>query len=299
MIRAFSKIKNLDPSRVAPGNGTTWFIYTLLPALKSKRVLISGPSYSDYKDACIMHNIHYTAINSDEKKLFVHDLNKISDMAEKFDTVFICNPSNPTGVLISEKELVSLIKHHPDTFFIVDESYLPFVHNAEKISLVNNTELKNLIVLSSMSKIFRIPGLRTGFLTSSPGIINRVMHYYQPWSINSLAQKGVIYLLEKDNEIQPFIEKTRDFIKKERKAFINCLKDTKGIELFHSETSFVLAKLTGDLKSHDLCKFIGDQKILIRDCSNFDGLSDRFVRFSLKTRNLNIRLADFIKKALE
>ena len=149
-----------------------------------------------------------------------------------------------------------------------------------------------------MSKIFSIPGLRTGFLTSSPEIINRITHYSQPWSINSLAQKGVIYLLEKETEVKPFIEKTRCFVNKEREVFVNNLKDTKGIKLFPSETSFVLAKLTGNLKSNDLCKYIGDKKILIRDCSNFDGLSDRFVRFSLKTQDLNNRLAGFIKKAL-
>ena len=298
MIQAFSKAKDIDPSRIAPGNGTTWFIYTLILALKSKKVLICGPAYSDYKDACIMHNVEYIFTNSDEDSLFVHDLNKISDMAGKFDTIFICNPSNPTAGLIAKKELAALIKNHPDTFFVIDESYLPFVHGAEELSLINSTDLTNLIVLSSMSKIFRIPGLRTGFLTSSPAIINRIMHYYQPWSINSLAQKGVTYLLEKEAEIKPFIEKTRRFIKEEREIFIAGLQTTKEIKLFPSETSFVLAKLTGNLKSNDLCKYIGDQKILIRDCSNFDGLSDRFVRFSLKTQDLNNRLVNFIKKAL-
>ncbi|MCK5099371.1 MAG: aminotransferase class I/II-fold pyridoxal phosphate-dependent enzyme [Desulfobacteraceae bacterium] len=298
MIQAFSKSKNIDSARIAVGNGTTWFIYTLIQALKSKEVLICGPAYSDYKDACIMHNVQYTFLNSSEDSLFVHDFNKISDMADKFDTIFICNPNNPTAALIVKKKLTALIKSHPDTFFIVDESYLPFVHEAEELSLVNNTELANLIVLSSMSKIFSIPGLRTGFLTSSPEIINRITHYSQPWSINSLAQKGVIYLLEKKVEIKPFIEKTRQFIKQEREMFIDNFKDTKEIKFFPSETSFVLAKLTGNLKSNDLCRYIGDQKILIRDCSNFDGLSDRYVRFSLKTQDLNIRLVHFIKQAL-
>ncbi|MCP3901608.1 MAG: aminotransferase class I/II-fold pyridoxal phosphate-dependent enzyme, partial [Desulfobacteraceae bacterium] len=167
------------------------------------------------------------------------------------------------------------------------------------LSLANNTEFANLIVLVSMSKIFTIPGLRTGFLVAKPEVINKVMKYYQPWSINALAQKGVIYLLEKEDENKEFLEKTRLFIKEERERFVNNLKIVEGIKLFDSSTSFVLAKLTNSLKSEDFCKYIGDQKVLIRDCSNFDGLSDKFVRFSLKTQDLNNRLVNFIQQALK
>lgn len=299
LIQAFSKAKDIDPARIAAGNGTTWFIYTIIPALKVKKVLICGPAYSDYKDACIMHGVKYTFVHSDEDFLFVHDLDRISDMAGNFDTIFICNPNNPTAGLIAKEDLVRLIKKHPETLFVVDESYLPFVHGAEELSLINNTELENLILLSSMSKIFTIPGLRTGFLTGDSKIINRVMNYSQPWSINALAQKGVIYLLERKEEIKPFLEKTRQFIKKERDNFSDNLRHTNGITLCPSQTSFVLAKLTGKLKADDLCQYIGDQKILIRDCSNFHGLSDKFVRFSLKTQDLNNRLVAFIKQALK
>jgi threonine-phosphate decarboxylase len=299
MVTAFGRAKNIDVSRIAAGNGTTWFIYTLIPALASKNVLICGPAYSDYKDACIMHGVKYTFFHSSDNDLFVHDLDMVSEMADRFDTVFICNPNNPTAQLIDTTSLLQLIKKHPDTFFVVDESYLPFVDNGEDLSLIQNTGLDNLIVLSSMSKIFTIPGLRTGFLTASPAIIRSVMKYFQPWSINSLAQKGVIYLLETEDNNQSFIEQTRKFIKEERGNFKESLKETPGIKLFFSEASFVLAKLTGNIRSEDFCRYIGEHKILIRDCSNFDGLSDRFVRFSLKTRDLNDRLAGLIKQALK
>ncbi len=299
MVQAFSKAKNIDFERVAAGNGTTWFIYTLIQALTPQKVLICGPAYSDYKDACIMYNVQYTFLNSDENSLFTHNLSEVSEMAEKFDVIFICNPNNPTGALIAKENLIKLIKKHPRTYFVIDESYLPFVPGAEDLSLINSAEPVNLIALFSMSKIFTIPGLRTGFLVANPEVINKVMKYYQPWSINALAQKGVIYLLEKEDQNKEFLEKTRLFIKGERERFINDLKIIKGIKFFDSTTSFVLAKLTDSLKSEDFCNYIGDQKILIRDCSNFDGLSDKFVRFSLKTQDLNWRLVSFIKQALK
>jgi len=72
------------------------------------------------------------------------------------DTVFICNPNNPTGSLIPKHELEWLCRSHPDTNFIVDESYLPFVNLGEKESMINSG-LANVIVLISISKIFKNP----------------------------------------------------------------------------------------------------------------------------------------------
>jgi threonine-phosphate decarboxylase len=298
MIKAFSKAKDIDPSRVAPGNGTTWFIYTIIPALSPNNVLICGPAYSDYKDACIMHNIKFDFINSNEDSLFVHDIDRISNISDKYDMVFICNPNNPTAQLIDKEDLIKLIRTNFDTFFIIDESYLPFVENYEQLSLINNIEFKNLLVLSSMSKIFRIPGLRTGFLSGDPEIIRKIMHYYQPWSINCFAQKGVGFLLENQDKTRPFIKAAQKFIKKEKENFFEKLSNARTIKLFPSKTSFILAKLLDDTKSYDFCRYIADHKILIRDCSNFDGLSDKYVRFSLKTRALNNKLADLINQGI-
>ncbi len=299
MIRAFARAKNIDINRIASGNGTTWFIYTLIQAMNPGRVLILAPAYSDYKDACIMYNVPFTFFYSHEVDLFVHDLDKVSWLADKYDMVFICNPNNPSGGLIPGQDIVKLIKGRPDTLFVVDESYLPFVHKAEDLSLINDTELTNSVVLTSMSKIFGVPGLRTGFMTAAPEIITRVMHYYQPWSINCFAQAGISYLLDQEDQNSKFINKTRQFISRERKRFMAEFKGVRGIKLFFSETSFILAKLCLNIASGDFVNFIGDHKILIRDCSNFDGLSEKFVRFSLKTDKLNKKLIDLIKGALE
>ncbi|SLM31759.1 putative histidinol-phosphate/aromatic aminotransferase and cobyric acid decarboxylase [Desulfamplus magnetovallimortis] len=215
----------------------------------------------------------------------------------KIDTVFICNPNNPTGALIQHDDLISLLKEHPDVFFIIDESYLPFVIDAENISLVSETRYPNLIVLSSMSKIFRIPGLRTGFLCADPSVTEQIMTFYQPWSVNALAQAAVLHILENSALIAPFLETTRRFVQQEKQLFTDSLNAVAGLELdiYPGETYFLLAKLTGTLKSHELCDELGRHKILIRDCANFDGLSDSFVRFSLRDRDSNQKLADILK----
>ncbi len=59
MRKGFAHFHGIEANQVVAGNGTTWFIYTIPKALGSKKVLICGPTYSDYKDACLMHNIDF------------------------------------------------------------------------------------------------------------------------------------------------------------------------------------------------------------------------------------------------
>lgn len=298
MRKGFANYYNIDPRNVVAGNGTTWFIYTIPKALGSKKVLILGPTYSDYKDACVMHNIGFQHCLATDADQFIPDIDNVSRMARDADTVFICNPNNPTGSLISKGQIKYLIQKHEDTCFIIDESYLPFVQNADSYSMIADTGYQNLIVLSSMSKIFRIPGLRTGFLSAATGLAEKIMAHYQPWSVNALAQAVIEHIFDHPQRIEPFYQKTRDYIISEKQTFIESLGGIQGLQLIESSTYFILACLTNGVKSNELCERVGQHKILIRDCSNFFGLSDRHVRFSLKKRDINLRLADLIKQVL-
>ena len=299
MRKGFAEFYRIDQNNVVAGNGTTWFIYTIPKALSSKKVLIAGPTYSDYKDACLMHGIVFKHCIAKASDAFVPDIDEISRMAKEADTVFICNPNNPTGSLILREKLEYLIQKHEKTYFIIDESYLPFVDQAGDYSLVPKIGYKNLIVLSSMSKIFRIPGLRTGFLSAEQGIVKKIMAYYQPWSVNALAQAVIEHIFDHPESIEPFFQKTREYIKAEKQVFLESLNNIQGLQIFDSSAYFILACLTNGVNSRDFCERIGQHKILIRDCSNFFGLSDQFVRFSLKERRINELLADLIKQAVK
>ncbi len=292
-ISAFAGRYDIDPNLVLAGNGTTQFIYSLPQALETENALIIGPTYTDYEDACKMHNTSYKCLILKEQTDFKPDMHQTEQGIEKADTVFICNPNNPTGVLIPAEELNMLCRSHPNTSFVIDESYLPFVTDGDSMI---NSELSNVVVLNSMSKIFRIPGLRIGFIKSSGKIIEKLAGYSLPWSVNSLAQAAVVYLMEQRSETDAFIDNTRKFLDAERKRFAGMLENASGIKLFPSTTSFMLAKLSGNHRADDICSALSHEKILIRNCANFKGLSDRFIRISLKTQEINTMVAQRILK---
>ena len=285
-VNAFAGRYHIDPERVIAGNGTTQFIYSIPRILETKKALIFGPTYADYADACAMHHTPYDYSISDESVSFDHDISAAAQQIRGYDMVFICNPNNPTGNIIPAVDLEQLCRSHADTNFVIDESYLMFVDGSHKQSMMRSP-LPNVMVLNSLSKFFTIPGLRIGFLISSPVIIKKFKAYLLPWSVNSLAQMAVQYLMEQTAQVEEFIENTITFIAREKDILYETFKNSSDIKIFPSTTSFILARLYGNLTADTLGSHLAQDRILIRNCSNFSGLSDRFVRFSLKTSEVN------------
>jgi threonine-phosphate decarboxylase len=155
--------------------------------------------------------------------------------------------------------------------------------------------LPNVIILNSMSKIFRISGLRIGFIIASKSVIETLTRYSLPWSVNALAQAGVRYLMEHKAEVNSFVDRTQKLMENEKKRFAEKLKNAAGIELFASTTSFMLAKLVNRHTADAICQALLHERILIRNCSNFKGLSNSFIRISLKNSETNLM---FVEKLL-
>lgn len=286
ITNAFAARCDIHADQVIAGNGTTQFIYAIPQVLSTKRALILGPTYSDYADACKLHGAQYDFLLTKELAAFSPDIDVVIERSKEYDTVFICNPNNPTGVLIDVADLHRLCRVHPEVFFIIDESYLPFVDDYVQHSMIQ-FDLPNVLILNSMSKIFRIPGLRIGFLISSLKVIEKLRFFMLPWSVNSLAQAAVDYLMRHKEQVDAFIQKTVKFIETERNKLTVTFADTTAIKLFPSTTSFSLAKLYRNLTAEGVCAALTQERILIRNCSNFVGLSDSYIRISLKTPEIN------------
>jgi threonine-phosphate decarboxylase len=285
----------IDPDRILAGNGTTQFIYALPRALGIKSALIVAPTYSDYADACRLNNVKTTFVIAEESQNFQPNLDQIKKYLDGVDSVFICNPNNPTGSLIPADDIKALCQSYPDTIFIVDESYLSFVPGADEKS-IGRQDLSNLVVLVSISKIFAIPGLRIGFVVSSSERIKQLRRFLQPWSVNSLAQLATGYLMVQKDEVDTFIEKTNRLIIAERKRFVTAFEDVPDIILYPSATNFLVARLQNRLNAAGVCDRLIAHKIMVRNCRNFHGLTNRHIRISLKLPEHNLML---IQRLLE
>lgn len=290
MIKRYALDCDIDPNRVLAGNGTTQFIYTLPLALQPSGVLIVGPTYSDYADACRMHRIPFRYLMAREHDGFAPDVGRIAAAAADCDTVVICNPNNPTGQIIPRADLEQLCCAYPDKLFIIDESYLPFVENDISVSMLAGNAA-NTVILQSLSKIFRIPGLRIGFLISNRSIVDTVQRYMQPWSVNTLAQSAVDFLVRQKKVVDAFLLQTRTFVATEKALLTEKIARHAGVTVHASCTSFFLVSLPPFLPAQQVCRHLLENRILIRNCNNFNGLSEYHIRISVKDKPANQLLA--------
>lgn len=296
-VGRFADHFGIAENQVLAGNGTTQLIYDLPRALETKLALIVGPTYADYRDGCRQNHVESAYWLTRKRDDFQPDLTAIEKVLGPCDTVYICNPNNPTGTLVEGEALRHLCRKFPDKCFVVDESYLPFVEKPERWSLMVERP-KNVLVLHSMSKMFRIPGLRIGFVIGEPTLIDRMRRYALPWSVNSLALEAVQYLLSPNEAIDDFVTDTRTMLEKEKLAMHRRLAGIPGIRLFPSVTGFFLVQLPDPHRSEVVCRHLAQAKILIRDCANFKGLSDRFIRISLQGKKENKRCAETLAALL-
>ncbi len=283
-----AQIYSLHQDQILPSSGTTEWIFGIPKILNPKRVIILGPTYSDYADAAKQLGIRPIFILAEEETLFSPPLEDLTNRLQKKDLVFICNPNNPTGALIPPQKLQEIIFNFPDVFFIIDESYSDFVE--ERASLLDlGKPPENTIILRSFSKIYRIPGLRLGFAIASQKLSEFLWSLFLPWNVNRLAQVAGNWLLDQKD----YIIKVREFVKDERKRILKILKDLP-LKIFPSRTHFFLLKFPH--KVHSLWKaLLYQHHILTRDASNIYGLNPYFLRFALRSREEN----DYFCKALK
>ena len=284
--RLMAELLGVESHRIIAGNGTTHFIYAVCPALDAQRALIVGPTYSDYADACRMHRVSADHFLVRAEDAFEVDLELLDKSVGGYDVVFVCNPNNPTGHLIPCSRLKAVCDAHPETHFIIDESYLPFAADGEAQTMVFS-QPKNVSVLWSVSKIFGVPGLRAGFLIARQETISRFERFMQPWSLNALAQAAVEFLGTGIAATRDFIVATRRFIEAERLKFRDAIVSGGPLVPYPSEASYLLMALPKGLDAHEACRRMAEQRILIRNCDNFHGLSDRYIRVALKDPEAN------------
>ena len=297
IVELFAARHRLEPKNVLAGNGTTQFIYSLPQALAAKNALILGPTYADYADACGRHQLKIEHQLSEKQNGFTPDLEMLDRNADRFDTVFICNPNNPTGGLIPREKIATLCRRHPGTCFVIDESYLPFVAEYHRHSMIYEPP-ENVVVLQSLSKIFRVPGLRVGFLIAADSLVNRFRSWMLPWNVNGLAQEAVTFLMQHRSAVDEFVKRSSDYVRREREKLIHALIKRTQAKLYPSETVFFLVELPAAKTASGIKTALLQNRLLIRDCSNITGLSKQHIRVSIKTDEFNRQLAERLVELL-
>jgi histidinol-phosphate aminotransferase len=117
--------------------------------------------------------------------------------------LFVCNPNNPTGTMVSAAEVESLLSRVPAHVVVVfDEAYFEYVRSEQfPDSMSYVKQGRNVIVLRTFSKIYGLAGLRIGYGVATAEIINFLNRIRPPFNANSLAQRAALAALGDDEHV--------------------------------------------------------------------------------------------------
>jgi len=292
ITKAIAKYWGVSDENILLGNGSIELIYLIISAYRPKTTLIPVPTFSEYERVAksVNSKIHFLKLK--EKQGFSLNLGHFNPSS--FDIFFICNPNNPTGNLILKNS--SQIEKIADKLLVVDEAFMDFLPNQGDYTLIRKAaKKKRIAVLRTFTKFFSLPGLRIGYIVAHREVINKLRQYQAPWSINSLAQIAAEKILNN----KEYISKTYTLIEKERSFLLRRLAKTKGLKVYPSVANFLLIKIEkAGVTSKFLKEALISKGILLRDCSNFRNLDNKYIRVAVRTRKENLKLLIALKKVI-
>ncbi|HNU39635.1 MAG: putative aspartate aminotransferase 2 [Euryarchaeota archaeon ADurb.Bin190] len=185
---------------------------------------------------------------------------------EKAKMAFLCSPNNPTGNVLSEKELRAILES-TDAIVFLDEAYVEFARES-LILLVS--EYDNLIVGRTLSKAFGLAGMRLGYALAPEWIAEQYRRAAPPfYGISSAsAATGAAALSD-----LPFMRRSVERIVSERERLV------REIGCDASQANFLY--LRTELPSDQFAERFLCQGIIIRDCRSFRGAGEHQVRVTV------------------
>jgi len=282
------------------GNGSTELIGLFIQIQEPKKALLVSPTYSEYEREIILSGGTCQYHFLKEEHNFRIDVDALlADLTDEIDLLILCNPNNPTSTAIFHDDMERIIAHcqTSDIFVIIDETYVEFSPKMESITSIPLTQrYSNMVILRGISKFFAAPGLRLGYsICNNPKLYERMNQIKNPWTINSLA--GVAgEIMFSDHH---YIHETKAYIHAEREYIISELDTMNGLKYFDSYGNFILVKiLKEEISSYDVFVHCIKKGFMIRDCSDFPGLDDHYIRFCFMSHQKNAELIEALKEIL-
>ena len=286
-----------NDSNIIVGNGSNELFYLIPRAMKPKQGVLLQPTFSEFKDALSSANVEVVELANNDGNFPLINTNLSNLMNIEDGMVFLCNPNNPTGQLTLKSDILELIKGNSNRLIVVDEAFMDFVDDSEKYSVIKEAPLiDNLIVVRSLTKFYGFPGLRLGYLVANESNVNKLMQFKEPWTVNTFAQiAGDVAINDAE-----FAVNTRQYVSCEKAFLYEGLTDIKGIRPLQPSVNFILVRIhNAEITSSGIQDLLINDNIIIRDCSNFIGLSDKYFRVAVRTRKENQKLLSALRMVMD
>jgi histidinol-phosphate aminotransferase len=267
---------------IIAGNGSNELIQALLMVTiaAGKTVVICEPTFALYRQVATVLGGEVESVPLTDGLQYDREALQQTVAEKQPDVTIICSPNNPTGCVIDESCLRTLLQT-THGLVVIDEAYHEFAEHSV-VPLLN--EYENLIVLRTFSKAMAFAALRIGYLLAAPDLVREIRKAVLPYNLNAFSQIAAEVAVENyENELRPLVQK----IVAERERLFGELSKIDGLAPVPSRGNFMVVKSVTDPKR--IFTDLLERDILVRDVSGYPMLRDYF-RFSVGTPEENDRL---------
>lgn len=200
-------------------------------------------------------------------KNFHVDVDQLLSLCDKKTKVIIIdNPNNPTGTVISESELIKILKYVPEsTLVVMDEAYVEYCsYDNYPDSLKLQKNYPNLIVMRTFSKIFGLAGLRVGYTITTQELTKRFEYYQAPFTVNQIASIAAYEALDDDEFVQMSTSSNQECRERLLKKFAE-----SGYNVVPSESNFLFVYFDSQADRDHLFDQFEKKNVLVRKTDLF------------------------------
>jgi threonine-phosphate decarboxylase len=289
LTAALAAHHGVQPDCVLCGNGAADLIFRICAGLKPRRALALAPTFSEYERSVSLFGGETREFPLSERNGFMLTDRILETLSPDVAMVFLCNPNNPTGRLADPALLRRVAARCEDQsiYLVLDECFIDFTDGESMLSLLR--EYPHLIILRAFTKLYAMAGLRLGYLLcADAALLAEIGRFAQTWSVSIPAQAAGLAAL---NAVG-WAEQTRRLVREERAFMAQALAEL-GLTVLPSDGNFLLVK-----SGTPLYEPLLQRGVLVRDCANFTGLDERYIRIGLKTRDKNTALLHALSEVL-
>jgi len=250
----------VPPAAVVPAHGAQALIGALAAVFvdPGTSVVIPEPTYGLYSQVCAAGGASVTRVRTGALRF---DLEAIAAAARESRArmVWLCDPNNPTGLLIGRDEWEQFLDGLPGgCAVVVDEAYGDFADPAVRVRRERDVlDGRPVIVIRSFSKVFGLAGLRLGYAVCDPAVAALLNIVQEPFNVNRVALAAGRAAVG----MPGFVDRRRAEVARARAAFAEALAGS-AIEVVPSQSNFVLLRLGVD--ERPVCAELMRRGILIR-----------------------------------
>lgn len=294
LIAAIAAYHHILPEQIVCGNGGADVLFRAIGTIQPKHALLPVPTFSEYQNALEETGCQVTTWQMPDDFILTDAIFEELQTG-KYDFLVLCNPNNPTGVLLPRvflQRILQLAKQQ-HIFVLLDECFCDMTSTAEATSMLSEfTQYDNLLILKSLTKRYAIPGLRLGYgICSDTRRVAQIREKGQPWAVNTLAIAAGCAALQ-DTAVQ---EQFRQFLQTEATFLYEGLC-ALGLTVWQPHANFIFFRAT---QHTDLAERLLAYHILLRHCDNYCGLDATYYRAAVRKREENVFLLQCLKEILQ